>query len=870
MDPFSTAAAELTGSLISMEFTGAGRIQNLWASDPHLPEEGEERQFVIPPLMFGEEDTNDYLPGTILIGARTGPDQPWMSARNVEIQRALDFDEDEDLVPGVGSVEFDYSFSFLDDIQGKGRFYEEIAGLTQIVWELELRNTGRATWEIGELGFPMAFNTFLDGFGWDDEQLEKLWNSRFHVHKFIGGAASWMHVQRMNGEAPGLLIFPGKDSAWELCHMVPSSMNTQYQWEGIPVLYAHSAALTEREGWQRIYGESTSLILEPGDSRKYEMRFAVIDSDRHDGVGMALAQCGRPSVRLLPSAVVPVGVGAGVEVQGQPMISANLVTMGPDGKAQTAVAELDKDEQGGFVYLRPEKPGPMTLQVETADSLANVHLMAIEPIETLIKKRAQFIAERQVVRDERSPLNYAIVMFDRREGAQVLLPNQYMEPSGIESSVADALFLAEKNTLYPDRGQIQVLDEYCDRFLLARVQNPATAAVASYLGEFSAVGEGFGRPMGYPLVASLHHAMSRVARTFGETRHDRMTYLVRAWRTAMAMFQYGWRHYVRTVGVLGFSQFYGLVEDLRAHDMADEADRLLEQMEAKAEELTAMRSPYAGETAIDTSGLEEVFAAAKHLNDDAHLERTVRAAFAARSLSPTWWWYGSDKRYEGTESTPLEAYLDKGEACLAHTTIPNSLIFFSLLDRDYLGLPDAYMRMAFAGMLGPWALVGPEGEAAMSFCPDPASKQYQFNRFNGSSGIGYFHYLRGASSLVLPSRNEGVFTFGCHLDETPLSWIVTPWDGVGRRIVMRQIGVNMTVSFGVIRKLELFRDKRRFSLTVENPSDKKLQAEVEVSGLWGERIAAGRSTVKAKDGVARLPLSLGPLETVTMIGEVVG
>ncbi len=67
--------------------------------------------------------------------------------------------------------------------------------------------------------------------------------------------------------------------------------------------------------------------------------------------------------------------------------------------------------------------------------------------------------------------------------------------------------------------------------------------------------------------------------------------------------------------------------------MADEADRLLEQMEAKAEELTAMRSPYAGETAIDTSGLEEVFAAAKHLNDDAHLERTVRAAFAARSLS---------------------------------------------------------------------------------------------------------------------------------------------------------------------------------------------------------------------------------------------
>ncbi len=92
---------------------------------------------------------------------------------------------------------------------------------------------------------------------------------------------------------------------------------------------------------------------------------------------------------------------------------------------------------------------------------------------------------------------------------------------------------------------------------------------------------------------------------------------------------------------------------------------------------------------------------------------------------------------------------------MAHTTIPNSLIFFSLLDRDYLGLPDAYMRMAFAGMLGPWALVGPEGEAAMSFCPDPASKQYQFNRFNGSSGIGYFHYLRGVRAWCCRAGMKG-------------------------------------------------------------------------------------------------------------------
>ena len=39
--------ADLTGSLISMEFGPGGRIVQLWASDPSLPEEGEEFQFIL-------------------------------------------------------------------------------------------------------------------------------------------------------------------------------------------------------------------------------------------------------------------------------------------------------------------------------------------------------------------------------------------------------------------------------------------------------------------------------------------------------------------------------------------------------------------------------------------------------------------------------------------------------------------------------------------------------------------------------------------------------------------------------------------------------------------------------------------------------
>ena len=73
MDSFESERTDLTGSLVTLEFGNGGRVTQLWASDPALPDEGEEFQFVLPPIQFGEENSDDYLPGTILIGARIDP-----------------------------------------------------------------------------------------------------------------------------------------------------------------------------------------------------------------------------------------------------------------------------------------------------------------------------------------------------------------------------------------------------------------------------------------------------------------------------------------------------------------------------------------------------------------------------------------------------------------------------------------------------------------------------------------------------------------------------------------------------------------------------------------------------------------------------
>lgn len=859
MEDFSDDRSELSGSLISMEFGPSGRISQLWAADPVLPEEGEEFQFILPPIPFGEETSEDLLPGTILLGVRTGPEDHWVFSRNSASNTSLP-SEDEDTFSAI-PLTFEYDFPLISDIQVTGKFYEQSGPIPQVVWEIEVRNRGKISVEIGELGFPLALNNFYDGFGWNDEQLKKLWNSRLYVHKYIGGAASYVYAQRMTSEPPGLLVCPGDDRGWEFCSSIPSSLTTPHQWEGIPVVYAYSRATVEREGWPRWWNDHTSLILEPGDRRTFKVLFVPTERDREDGVNLALTALGRPAIRVLPSAVAPADVGIAVEVQGA---VPKRWFVSRDAEIQT-----DEDEEGGFCFVKPKEPGRARVTFEDSFGRhSHVHLMFTEPIDKLIKRRADYIVQNQVCRDESSPLNHAIVQIQTNSGEAYTNLDEYSKgTSGIECSVSDALFLAAKNSLYPSSEEIKILDAYVDEFLLKVVQNPGDMSVGSVLSENGRLASYFGRPMTYPPVFALHHTLYQIAKASGDTKHRPEKYLIRAAETALAMFQFGWRNYIHSVGILGYPRVYRILEDLTEEGMDDLFLKLEQHVTQKASEMVKLQYPYAGESVLDTSGFEAVYTAGLVLDDDEHMERTLRCSFAARSLAPSWWWYGSDKRsWDGTDITWKNALIDRGETCLGHTNIPNALSFFHGLDRDYLALPDVYMRIAFGGMLGPWALVRGDGAASMCYCPDPSSKHFGYNPYTGTSGIGYYHYIQEVGAYVLPVGKEGVFTFGCHFQSDENSYKVQPWDGVGRRVVLRQIGAEFEVSFGKILELELDIQKSWFKLTIENPADKSIAIQLTVRGLWGSTLDWGGNSVQAKEGEYKLSAVLPPSSVQTFVG----
>ncbi|MBZ0212310.1 MAG: hypothetical protein K8H99_00795, partial [Nitrospirae bacterium] len=162
MDPFEDEnREELLASLLTLEFGPGGRIQQMWVTDPELPEEAEEFQFVLPPMPFGEEYAEDFYPGTVLIGARNNPSEPWVFDRN---KTAFPIDYD----PSENKVGYNYDFALLPEISAEGVYFEQPGAIPVVIWSLTLRNNSSRTIEIGELALPFAFHNLLDGGGSPD------------------------------------------------------------------------------------------------------------------------------------------------------------------------------------------------------------------------------------------------------------------------------------------------------------------------------------------------------------------------------------------------------------------------------------------------------------------------------------------------------------------------------------------------------------------------------------------------------------------------------------------------------------------------------------------------------------------------------
>jgi len=852
MDDYSIDRPELNGALFSVEFGTGGRIQQLWLGDPNHAD-AEEFQFVAPPITMGDEVTEDYFPGTILLAARTDPDEPWVSSRN----------QHAELLDDQNGFTWEYEFPFMEELVARGRFNEVSSPVPHLVWDVELRNRSRRSIEIGELGFPMAFNNVLEGYLRTDQSLHEMYQDRVHVHKFIGGAASYLFAQRMNARPPGLLVVPGENTSWEFTNNVPASLATPYRWDGIPIVYVHSLATIEREEWTEWFNGHSNRILEPGETANVQLKFLVAERDKNDHVSSALAMFGQPAIRLLPAAVAPMDVGIAVEIVG-----ATPTQFDTDVEAET---ETDADEAGGFCFVRPTRPGPVMLSFEdTQGRMSKMHLLFTEPITDLMTKRANYILTKQIAKT--GPLKHAILPADNLTGLPMTELETFVSAFGIESSFADAIFLAEKNRHIPESAEIKALDRHLKHFVEEFVVNPGDGSVGSIIPSLNGISAVFGRPQTYPMAVTLYLAMARLAELVPVTEKSPQEYLEQSAKIAFAMFRNANPGVTTGVGLPLMDEMMNLLTTLWRFEMHEETQILGQLLNRRSDEFMAKQYPFAGETLWNGDGFSEVYDVSRRRGNDELAERASRLAFASRSLSPSWWWYGSDKRWlEDLYGHPTVA--DKGEICHGLSSVANSQIALALLEHDASALPEAYMRAAFGGLLAPWALVRADGAGSLGFTPDMASAHYGMNRSTGELGIPLYQYMRSVASYVLPTVEEGMQTFGCHFEVEQVMnefvYTIRPWDGIGHRIVVRHIGLEAKITFGRILDLRFGARKRKAGVRIQNPAKINMSTTLRISGLWGRRFKFGEQIIEAVNGELELTINLPKNGTVTVEVEVV-
>ncbi len=677
-----------------------------------------------------------------------------------------------------------------------------------ILWTLTVRNTGSEPLEIGDLAVPLPI-------GGRSRQRGPV----ILKHGLVSGHNSFLFWMRSDQGGPHLTLTPAGDTHLEFWE----TRNRQYR------VYIHSVvAGTEAKergcNWRQPH---TSLTLAPSQVRSYafKLRWAA----DYDAVRQILVDEEQIDVHVVPGMTVPTDLCARLALRTKQEINA----VEAEFPHATQIESLGVKDDHRLYQVRFSRLGENRLTVHYGNGRhAFLEFFCTEPLETLIKKRAAFIARCQH-RDPNKWYNGLISEWNME--SQILLgPDNYdrirgwriYEVTCDDPGLCKPAFLAAKNAEFPVQTEVEALDYYIKHFVWGGLQR-TTEETYSYgiygIPDWKQNRDSnepgrdgrlhLWRCYDYPHVVVMYFSMYRVARDHPqiETVLTAKEYLQRAYGTAQAMFTVPmeierWSAY-RT-GFYNELVIVDLIDELEAAGMKTKADTLRSHWEQKVRFFVNDRPDlFRSEYAFDSTGFESTHALAKYAlqrADEAGLEvsranaerfmQTQMAAnvFCRGWLEPAYYLLGSDFRGSGGNSYTL--------------TYMSQMGGWGVLDYalNFTEDPSPYLCLGYASYLSAWALMntgtaesdygywypgkGNDGGAGGGFEPAPHGTTWLGQPHHRGSwyyaceiDLGYCGALRSAATILADDPIFGRFCYGGDWSETSDTIQVVPKDGLRRR-----------------------------------------------------------------------------------------
>ncbi|NJD66767.1 MAG: hypothetical protein FIB00_16255 [Chloroflexi bacterium] len=497
-------------------------------------------------------------------------------------------------------------------------------------WVIELSTTGATPVEVGDLGIAVP------AAGPSGPTPQAIFERGFLRHQFVSGAGSFFFYTRASGAPPYLLVTA-----------LPGTKLEYFSAGGRAGgrVFVHSARSGNAVAgtWRQAH---TSLALapagRPGSTARYGFRFRWANS--YDQLREILYQEGLFDVRVAPGMTIPNDLSARFALHTRAKIEA----VAAEFPGQTDIEYLGEPQPDQHVYqVRFRRPGENRITIRHDGGRETyLEFFSTEPLETLIRKRAAFLVDRQQLRDTTKWWDGVFGPYDARAGVtrtiedpDIFLGRMVYVLTCDDPGLGKPPLLASKNVHYPEPREIAALEYYLEHFVWGKLQrtdqeqpypygvygtpnwytNRSPERRAAYTNR-DLDREHVWRSYDYPHVVMLYYHMYQIAKLYPQLSHylDAAGYLERAYQTAKAFYRYPYEIYP------DYYETYkwGLYNELIVLELAQALDR--EGFPDRAAELRAEwekkvkyfvyddEYPLRSEYAFDRTAFESSHAFAKY------------------------------------------------------------------------------------------------------------------------------------------------------------------------------------------------------------------------------------------------------------------
>jgi hypothetical protein len=761
-----------------------------------------------------------------------------------------------------------------DDLQVTSTFNIEGPALD---WTITLTNPGKRSVEVGDLGLPLDFAERAGARG-------EIYTRKLMRHALVAGHGSWVLWQRSNGVGPFLAMIPRGDARFE-CFDSRSGGGGAFT----PFVHGAAARADAVAGggdWRLPVG---ALAIAPQTSATYTFRFQWVEDLA--AFRSALVDGDSVDVIVAPGMVVPTDLTAMVALRTRRTVTA----IEPEHPDATRIAEVAAPDSGARLYrIAFSKLGENLLTVRYGDDRwSTLEFFVTEPLETVIKKRAAFLATRQQHIDPSKW--YAGAYGDWDQKNEVLRGPE--DRDGLSSWLTDAnddagnarpAFLASKNVFFPDAAEIASLELYIQRYLWGGMQMTATEkhpyaiyGVPNWQANRASPDPGRNgqahvwRIYDYPHIVLLYYRMYQIATRYPDkiSHLDAATYLERAYRTAIAYWTVPlavekWS--ADAVGTMNEAFLPELIEALEDEGRLEWAAALRQHWEGKVDRFVN-RTPnlYGSEFAFDSTGFESTGAFARYAMTRetpefrARVSREAAERFMALQLrlnttdrgwpETTYYQLGSD--YRGN-LTYLLSYMSQ-------------LGGWSIVDYALHFAPDPaeWLRLGYASSLSSWALVNSgtaesgygywfpsrtnDGAAGGGFMPEASGRAWIGKtvrrgawHYSAEQDVGFTGALRTHATILTRDPVFGEIVYGGGLARSGVTASVIPRDGLRVRFHVVRDGVRLHLvlerdGFAREQPIVVRDDLSRLELTIENRAGRAHPGGFTIAGLPAGRYDIG-------------------------------